>query len=103
MSRSSPAGLRLPGPPGVAIPGVSSFWGPMSTSVRFLVDGFNPYHSMREVRRKTGVECRWLDIRSLCESMLHTIGGGEIQNLLQQVGSLVYWSDRVPWMERVAR
>ena len=27
----------------------------------------------------------------------------EIQNLLQQVGSLVYWSDRVPWMERVAR
>jgi len=27
----------------------------------------------------------------------------EIQNLLHQVGSLVYWSDRVPWMERVAR
>ena len=27
----------------------------------------------------------------------------EIQNLLQQIGSLVYWSDRVPWMERVAR
>ena len=27
----------------------------------------------------------------------------EIQNLLQQVGSLVYWSDRDPWMERVAR
>jgi hypothetical protein len=26
-NRSSPAGLRLPGPPGVAIPGVSSFWG----------------------------------------------------------------------------
>ena len=27
----------------------------------------------------------------------------EIQNLLQQVGSLVYWSDRTPWMERVAQ
>jgi len=27
----------------------------------------------------------------------------EIQNLLQQVGSLVYWSDRGPWMERVAQ
>lgn len=27
----------------------------------------------------------------------------EIQNLLQQVGSLVYWSDRVLWMEPVAR
>ena len=48
----------------------------MSTSVRFLVDGFNLYHSLREVRRKTGVECRWLDVRSLCESTLHTIGGG---------------------------
>ena len=33
-------------------------------------------HSMREVRRETGVECRWLDVRSLCESALHTIGGG---------------------------
>jgi hypothetical protein len=32
---------------------------------------------MRGVRRKTGVECRWLDIRSLCESTLHnTTGGG---------------------------
>ena len=26
----------------------------------------------------------------------------EIQNLLQQVGSRFYWSDRAPWMERVA-
>ena len=48
----------------------------MSTSVRFVVDGFNLYHSIREARHKAGVDCRWLDIRSLCESMLHTIGGG---------------------------
>jgi hypothetical protein len=48
----------------------------MSTSVRFVVDGFNLYHSIREARRRAGVDCRWLDIRSLCESMLHTIGGG---------------------------
>lgn len=47
----------------------------MSTSVRFLVDGFNLYESIREVRHKTGVDARWLDIRSLCESMLHTVGG----------------------------
>ena len=26
----------------------------------------------------------------------------EIQSLLQQVGSPVYWSDRAPWMEGVA-
>ena len=35
MSRSSPAGLRLPGPPGVAIPGVSSFWGPATPCERY--------------------------------------------------------------------
>ena len=48
----------------------------MSTSVRFVVDGFNLYHSIREARRQAGIDCRWLDIRSLCESMLHIIGGG---------------------------
>ena len=48
MMASSPAGLRLPGPPGVAIPGAFSFRRPMSTSVRFLVDGFNLYHVDRE-------------------------------------------------------
>ncbi|MCU0294385.1 MAG: NYN domain-containing protein [Thermoanaerobaculaceae bacterium] len=48
----------------------------MSTSVRFLVDGFNLYHAIREARRKGGIDCRWLDIRSLCESLLHTIGNG---------------------------
>jgi hypothetical protein len=45
----------------------------MSTSVCFLVDGFNLYHSIRETRGKTGADCRWLDIRSLCESMLYLI------------------------------
>ena len=58
----------------------------MSTSVRFLVDGFNLYHSMREVRRKGGADCRWLDIRSLCESLLHTIGNGA------QVAEIDYFS-----------
>ena len=45
----------------------------MSTSVCFLVDGFNLYHAIREIRSKTGADCRWLDIRSLCESRLYLI------------------------------
>jgi len=45
----------------------------MSTSVRFLVDGFNVYHAVREARRRGGADCRWLDIRSLCGEHLHLI------------------------------
>lgn len=45
----------------------------MPTSVCFLVDGFNLYHALRETRSKTGADCRWLDIRSLCESRLYLI------------------------------
>jgi uncharacterized LabA/DUF88 family protein len=65
----------------------------MSTSVRFLVDGFNLYHSIREARRKGGVDCRWLDIRSLCESLLHTIGNGA------QIAEIDYFSALAHHME----
>lgn len=45
----------------------------MSPSVRFLVDGFNLYHAVREVRHRSGADCRWLDIRSLCTEKLYLI------------------------------
>lgn len=45
----------------------------MSTSVCFLVDGFNVYHAIRETRGRTGADCRWLDLHSLCSSSLHLI------------------------------
>jgi len=45
----------------------------MSTSVRFFVDGFNVYHGIRETRRQTHQDCRWLDVASLCRSVLHLI------------------------------
>ena len=70
------SGAPAPWSPRGCDPGGFFFLGANVNVVRFLVDGFNLYHSMREVRRKTGAECRWLDVRSLCESMLHTIGGG---------------------------
>jgi len=46
----------------------------VSTSVRFLVDGFNVYHAIREVERRQGHDCHWLDIRGLCASALQLIG-----------------------------
>ena len=36
----------------------------------FVIDGFNLYHSIRDVERETGVNCRWLDIRSLCSTLV---------------------------------
>ncbi|MBC7544118.1 MAG: NYN domain-containing protein [Candidatus Sericytochromatia bacterium] len=44
--------------------------------VRFIVDGFNLYHSIREAELHAGRGLRWLDIDSLCRSMLHLIGDG---------------------------
>lgn len=58
----------------------------MSTSARFVVDGFNLYHAIRETRRATGVDCRWLDLRGLCTSMLQAVGGGAV------VGGIDYFS-----------
>jgi uncharacterized LabA/DUF88 family protein len=45
----------------------------------FIVDGFNMYHSVEEAARQLGLGSRgtkWLDLRSLCSSYLHVIGGG---------------------------
>ena len=39
--------------------------------VGFYIDGLNVYHRIREYHRATGINCRWLDYRGLCESLLH--------------------------------
>lgn len=41
--------------------------------VSFVVDGFNLYHSILDVRRDAGSDYRWLDLVSLCRSRLYTI------------------------------
>lgn len=40
----------------------------------FLVDGFNLYHSVKDLHANTGVCAKWLDIRGLCLSLLQLIG-----------------------------
>jgi uncharacterized LabA/DUF88 family protein len=47
----------------------------MAHRVSFLVDGFNIYHSLREVERLTRAQVRWLDLRKLCEAYLHAVRG----------------------------
>ena len=45
----------------------------------FIVDGFNMYHSVEEAARQLAPGSRgtkWLNLRKLCASYLHVIGGG---------------------------
>jgi len=55
-------------------------------NVACVVDGFNVYHSICDLRARCGHDYRWLDVKSLCESHLHLVGGGA------QVGSVGYFS-----------
>ena len=44
--------------------------------VVFVVDGFNLYHSLRDVARPTCQSTRWLDLHALCDSYLYLVGNG---------------------------
>lgn len=46
----------------------------MNKKVIFLIDGFNIYHSIRQIKRDTGYNTRWIDLYSLCESYLFLFG-----------------------------
>jgi uncharacterized LabA/DUF88 family protein len=40
----------------------------------FLIDGFNLYGSVRDIKKDFGDKVKWLDIASLCKSYLHYFG-----------------------------
>ncbi len=42
--------------------------------VIFLVDGFNIYHSILQLKRVTGYSTKWLDLSSLCNSYTYLFG-----------------------------
>ena len=47
------------------------------TKVIFLIDGFNLYHSILDIRyHHKGLLLKWLNIHSFCSSFLHIIGTG---------------------------
>ena len=66
---------RTRGPPGVATPGASSFWGSIVNRTGFLIDGFNVYHSLREAESVTGHRLHRLDLHGLCSALLHLVPG----------------------------
>jgi len=85
LDPSFPTGISR-GSPGVATPGVSSFWGSIVNRTVFLVDGFNLYHSLREVERGRRHSLRWLDPDALRSSLLHAVPGR------CEVAGIVYFS-----------
>jgi uncharacterized LabA/DUF88 family protein len=54
--------------------------------VSFIVDGFNLYHSLKEVEKLQGTRCHWLDLPGLCGAYLPLIGGGAT------LGDIYYFS-----------
>ncbi len=46
----------------------------MGKQVAFLVDGFNLYHSVRDLERDYGGRYHWLNIKQLCHSHLAPLG-----------------------------
>jgi len=45
----------------------------MMQRTTFLVDGFNLYHSIKDLQRDFGIRTKWLNIRDLCVSLLPLI------------------------------
>ena len=65
--------------------------------VNFLIDGFNLYHSILQIKRDTGYCTKWLDISSLCKSYLHLFGkDARLQSIYYFTAIPYYLSNRNP-------
>lgn len=42
--------------------------------ISFLIDGFNLYHSIKDLERIHGIKAKWLNLYSLCKSYLYLFG-----------------------------
>lgn len=42
--------------------------------VCFLIDGFNLYHSIKDLNKIHGIKAKWLNLRSLCQSYTYLFG-----------------------------
>ncbi|HSU17306.1 NYN domain-containing protein [Longimicrobium sp.] len=63
----------------------------MNKRISFLVDGFNVYHSLRQVEQISGQRVKWLDLDKLLTGYLSAIrgklGGGRVE-----LGGIYYFS-----------
>jgi uncharacterized LabA/DUF88 family protein len=62
----------------------------MST-VTFLIDGFNLYHSVLRLKRDTGFNTKWLDLASLCKSYFHLFGKGSTLESIFYFSAVPYY------------
>lgn len=54
----------------------------MREHTTFLVDGFNLYHSIRDIKRFSGGSwLKWLNVSSFCASFLHRIGNADLKSI----------------------
>jgi uncharacterized LabA/DUF88 family protein len=57
----------------------------------FIIDGFNLYHSVVEASKDLGgTSTKWLNIRSLCESYLHTLSPNHRLEKIYYFSALAY-------------
>lgn len=58
--------------------------------VSFLIDGFNLYHSLREIERLTKAPVKWLDVSKLCAGYLHAVRSAVGERV--EIASITYFS-----------
>lgn len=59
--------------------------------VIFLIDGFNIYHSILQLKRQTGHSVKWLDLSSLCTSYLYLFGKDSKLESIHYFSALPYY------------
>ncbi len=65
--------------------------------ITFLIDGFNIYHSILQLKRNTGYCTKWLDLDSLCRSYLPLFGkNASIQSIYYFSAIPFYLSSQNP-------
>lgn len=66
----------------------------MANRVAFVVDGFNLYHSARDIHDATRHNYRWLNIHALCTSYLSAIGGDASLEAIHYFSALAYYREK---------
>lgn len=57
----------------------------------FLVDGFNLYHSIRDLRTRSGKNAKWLNIHSLCLSYVPLYGKDAVLSEIYYFSAIRYY------------
>ena len=63
----------------------------MVNKIIFLIDGFNIYHSVLDLKRSSGYCTKWLDLASLCKSYIHLFGRNAILENIFYFSAIPYY------------